>query len=265
MELFERGLLTLEDTGGLELKFGNAEALVSLIEKIANREGIGDILAEGTRIASQKIGKNSERYAVHVKGLELPAYEPRASPAMGLSYAVADRGGCHLRSWPIGPECLNAYWLGAKPIKLDRWSPENKAIVVVQQEHQYAAKFALGVCDFCYWDNQRLTNILWTVTGFDEYRDVRNFELAGERIINLIRTINVRFGISSKDDKLPPRIHNDPLKTGPAANRVLREEDFEFMKKDYYNIRGWGAEGRPTVEKLKELGMDDVLRYVNWR
>ncbi|MEM4968242.1 MAG: aldehyde ferredoxin oxidoreductase family protein [Nitrososphaerota archaeon] len=265
MELFERGLLTLEDTGGLELKFGNAEALVSLIEKIANREGIGDILAEGTRIASQKIGKNSERYAVHVKGLELPAYEPRASPAMGLSYAVADRGGCHLRSWPIGPECLNAYWLGAKPIKLDRWSPENKAIVVVQQEHQYAAKFALGVCDFCCWDNQRLTNILWTVTGFDEYRDVRNFELAGERIINLIRTINVRFGISSKDDKLPPRIHNDPLKTGPAANRVLREEDFEFMKKDYYNIRGWGAEGRPTVEKLKELGMDDVLRYVNWR
>lgn len=265
MELFEKGLLTREDTGGIELKFGNAEALVAMVEKIANREGLGDVLAEGTRIASQRIGKGSERYAVNVKGLELPAYEPRASPAMGLSYAVADRGGCHLRSWPIGPECLNAYWLGARPLKLDRWSPENKAIVVVQQEHQYAAKFATGVCDFCCWDNQRLTNILWTVTGFDEYRDVRNFELAGERIINLIRLINVRFGVTAKDDRLPPRIYLDPLKTGPAAGRVLKEEDFNYMKRDYYRIRGWDEEGRPTVEKLKELGMDDVLNYVSWR
>ncbi len=103
------------------------------------------------------------------------------------------------------------------------------------------------------------------MTGFDEYRDVRNFELAGERIINLIRLINVRFGVSSKDDKLPPRIHSDPLKTGPAANRVLKEEDFEIMKRDYYNIRGWDGDGRPVPEKLKELGMDDVLRYVEWR
>ena len=264
MELFERGILTTKDTDGLELRFGNAEALVEMVEKIGKREGIGDILAEGTKLAAKKIGKGSERYAVNVKGLELPAYEPRASPAMGLSYAVADRGGCHLRSWPIGPEVFGAFWLGAKPVKLDRWSPKNKALVVVQQEHQYAAKFAEGICDFCCWDNQRLTNVLWTTTGFEEYKDVRNFERAGERIVNLIRIFNVREGITAKDDTLPPRIFEDPLKTGPAAGRVLPRDVFETMKRDYYRLRGWDKQGRPTPEKIKELGMDDALKFITW-
>lgn len=264
MECYEKGIITPEDTEGLELTFGNHEALVTMVEKIAKREGLGDILAEGVKRAAEKIGKGSERYAVHVKGLELPAYEPRASPAMGLSYAVADRGGCHLRSWPIGPECFGAFWLGAKPVKIDRWSPENKAKIVMEQEHQYAAKFALGVCDFCCWTNERLTYLLWTATGFDEYKDVREFERAGERIVNLTRIINLREGMTAKDDTLPPRIFEDPLKSGPAAGRVVKREDFEKMLKEYYKLRKYDDEGRPTPERLKELGMEDVIPKLPW-
>lgn len=265
-ELYERGIITNKDTEGLELRFGNDEAFIALTEAIAYRKtSLADILAEGTKKACEKLGRDSCRYAIHVKGLELPAYDPRAAPAMGLSYAVADRGGCHLRSWPIGPEVLGRYWLGAKPIPIERWSPENKAIIVVQQEHQYAAKFATGVCDFCCWDNERLSRLLYAITGFKEYADVRNFELAGERIVNLIRVFNVREGMTAADDVLPPRMHEDPHLTGPTKGRVLPREWFEKMKKEYYEIRGWDAEGRPKIETLKKVGVDeDVFKHVTW-
>jgi aldehyde:ferredoxin oxidoreductase len=265
-ELYERGIIGKEDTGGLELRFGNDEAYILLVEAIAYRKTpFADLLAEGTKIACEKLGRDSCRYAVHVKGLELPAYDPRAAPAMGLSYAVADRGGCHLRSWPTGPEVLGRYWLGAKPIPIERWSPENKAIIVIQQEHQYAAKFAAGVCDFCCWDNERLSLLIWTVTGFEEFKDVRNFELAGERIVNLIRVFNVREGMTSDHDVLPPRIHEDPHISGPTKGRVLPRDWFEKMKKEYYQIRGWDEKGRPTKETLKRVGVDEgVFKYVGW-
>jgi aldehyde:ferredoxin oxidoreductase len=265
-ELYERGIIGKEDTGGLELRFGNDEAYILLVEAIAYRKTpFADLLAEGTKIACEKLGRDSCRYAVHVKGLELPAYDPRAAPAMGLSYAVADRGGCHLRSWPIGPEVLGRYWLGAKPIPIERWSPENKAIIVIQQEHQYAAKFAAGVCDFCCWDNERLSLLIWTVTGFEEFKDVRNFELAGERIVNLIRVFNVREGMTSDHDVLPPRIHEDPHISGPTKGRVLPRDWFEKMKREYYQIRGWDEKGRPTKETLKRVGVDEgVFKYVGW-
>jgi len=265
-ELYEKGIIGKDVTGGLELRFGNDEAFVLLTEAIAYRKGdFANLLAEGTKRACEKLGKDTCRYAVHVKGLELPAYDPRAAPAMGLSYAVADRGGDHLRSWPIGPEVLGRYWLGAKPIAIERWSPENKAIIVVQQEHQYAAKFALGVCDFCCWDNERMSRLLYAITGFEEFKDVRMFELAGERIVNLIRVFNVREGMSAKDDVLPPRIHEDPHVSGPTKGRVLPREWFDKMKKEYYSIRGWDENGRPTRETLKRVGVDEgVFRHVTW-
>jgi aldehyde:ferredoxin oxidoreductase len=261
MECFEKGILSLDDTGGIELKFGNHEALITIIKKMGMREGIGDILADGVVVASKKIGKGSEKFAVHVKGLELPGYDARASPAMGLAYATADRGGCHLRAWPVGVEAMGAtgtFWMGP-PLEIDRWSPKNKALLVVRMQNQYAAKFSLIVCDFCGWENERLTKLLWTATGFEEYKDVRMFELAGERIFNLTRVINVLEGISKKDDTLPPKVFEEPLKSGPGAGRVLRREDFEVMLNDYYRIREWDDEGRPTMKKLKELQMDDIL------
>ena len=266
MECYEKGILTPKDTEGIELTFGNHEALLAVIEKIGKREGLGDVLADGVAVAAKKIGKGSERYAVHVKGLELPGYDARASPAMGLAYATADRGGCHLRAWPVGVEVMGytgSFWMGPV-IEIDRWTPKNKAKLVVRMQHQYAAKFSLEVCDFCCWVNERLSNLLWTATGFDEYKDVRRFELAGERIVNLTRVINVLEGTTIKDDTLPPRIFKDPLKTGPAAGRVLRPKDFETMLIDYYKLREWDAKGRPTAEKLKELDMEDIIPKLPW-
>jgi aldehyde:ferredoxin oxidoreductase len=266
MECYEKGILTPNDTGGIELEFGNHEAMITLIEKIGKREGIGDILADGVALAAQRIGSGSERYAVHVKGLELPGYDPRASPAMGLAYATADRGGCHLRAWPVGVEAMGAtgsFWMGT-PIEIDRWSPKNKAMLVIRMQHQYAAKFSLIICDFCCWNNEHMTNLLWTATGFNEYKDVRMFELAGERITNLIRVINVLEGITRKDDTLPPKIFEDPLKSGPAKGRVLKREDFEKMITDYYELREWDAEGRPILKKLKELDMEDIIPKITW-
>jgi len=150
------------------------------------------------------------------------------------------------------------------PLEIDRWSPKNKALLVVRMQHQYAAKFSLIICDFCGWENERLAKLLWTATGFEEYKDVRMFELAGERIVNLTRVINVLEGISRKDDTLPPKIFEEPLKSGPGAGRVLKREDFETMLNDYYRLRGWDDQGRPTVEKLRELQMDDIMAKLPW-
>ncbi|NIQ04996.1 MAG: hypothetical protein GWO20_04465, partial [Candidatus Korarchaeota archaeon] len=147
---------------------------------------------------------------------------------------------------------------------MDRYTIKNKAKLVVRMQHQYAAKFSLEVCDFCCWVNERMTNLLWTTTGFDEYKDVKAFELAGERIVNLTRIINLREGMTVKDDTLPQRIFEDPVKTGPAAGQVLKREDFEKMITKYYQLRGWDSEGRPTAEKLKELNMDDVMPNLSW-
>ncbi len=259
MELFEKGILGPDDTDGIHLTFGNADALIQMIHKIAKREGLGDLLAEGVKRASQKLGRGSERYAVHFKGMEPAAYEPKGSISMALSYSTSDRGGCHLRSWPIGPEVLGAFWLGANPTPLERWSPEKKALVVVEQQHQYAAKFAMAVCDFDCWNNQRLSNMLWTATGFDEYKDVKEFEKAGERITNLTWMFNIREGLTREDMKLSPRFTQDPIKSGPTAGHVVPEEDYEKMLSDYLELRGWDEQTRPTQAKLEELGMTDLM------
>lgn len=258
MELFERGILTGQDTDGIPLTFGNGAAMVQMIHKIARREGLGHLLGEGIRAAAAELGRGSERYAVHIKGMELPAYEPRGSISMALSYATSDRGGCHLRSWPIGPEVLGAFWLGAEPIELERWSPENKARVVVEQQHQYAAKFAMEICDFDCWNNERLTNMLWAATGFEEYRDVREFTRAGERITNAAWMFNLREGMTIDDLRLPPRLTQDPLRSGPTAGHVVPEEAYQKMLRDYCELRGWDEKARPKREKLEELGIGDL-------
>ncbi len=266
MECYERGILTPKETEGIELKFGNHEALLAMIEKIGKREGLGNILAEGSARAAKTIGKGSERYTVHVKGLELAAYDPRGSPAMGLCYATADRGGCHLRGWPIGVEAMGStgsYWMGPA-LEIDRWGTKNKAQLVANQQNNYYAKFSLEICDFGIWEDEPMSYLLWTATGFDEYRDVNAFELAGERIVNMTRVINVREGVTAKDDTLPTRIFEDPVKTGPAKGHVVKREDFKKMLDEYYTLRRWDSEGRPTAKRLEEIDMKDVALRLPW-
>jgi aldehyde:ferredoxin oxidoreductase len=256
MECFEKGILTEKDTSGIRLKFGNHEAMNEMIVKIAERKGLGDLLAEGVKIASEKIGKHSGRFAMHVKGLELPGWGIRGAPSMGLAYATADRGGCHQRAWPI------SYELGSRTPdgKLsERYNPEGKALGTKYDQDLGAALYSLIACDFSTGaiGTQRYIDLLNAETGWTF--DQNTFMETGERIWNLIRAFNIREGITKKDDTLPPRIFEDPLPVGIAKGRVLPKEDFERMLKEYYELREWNLNsGIPTYEKLKKLRLEDV-------
>jgi aldehyde:ferredoxin oxidoreductase len=245
MECFERGLIGLEDTGGVELKFGNAEAMIQMIHKIAKKEGFGAILSEGVARASRIIGKGSENFAMHVKGLEIPAYDPRGAKAQGLSYAVSNRGACHLRAYMI------KYEIFGTPFKVDRFDQSTgKVKLLINTEHEYAVIDSLVLCirlplavDF-----GTIAKLLSSATGWD-FSEKELYEV-GERIWNLERLFNVREGFSREHDTLPPRILTEPFREGPAAGHVVNLKD---MLEDYYKLRGWDENGKPTKERLKQL------------
>ena len=255
MDCYERGLLTKEETDGLSLNFSNKESAILLLEKISRREGIGDLLAEGVARASKKLGKGSEEFAMHVKGLEIPAYDPRVAIGMGLAYAISPPGATHTRAFPISGALFGGWWVGADPVKLDPRRPENFAQVCIQQNHWQAYRFSTGHCDFGLLEPPwGLPQLLRDSTGWPEIAD---WQKIGERIINTYRMFSVREGITRKDDTLPPTFFKNPI-LGPAEGAVISMEDFEFMLNDYYKLRGWDSEGRPTREKLRELDIEDL-------
>lgn len=259
MECYEREIFKHKDTDGLKLSFGNHKAMNEMILKIAKREGLGDLLAEGVKRASEKIGKGLE-FAMHVKGLELPGWAIRAAPSMGLAYATADRGGCHQRAWPI------TYELGSRTPNgkyLERYSPEGKAFVTKHDQDLIAALYSLVACDFTIGaiGTGRYIKLLNAATGWAY--DMKRFMETGERIWNLIRAFNVREGIRKEDDTLPPRIFEEPLPSGMAKGKFLPREDFEKMRREYYKLRGWNPQtGIPTYEKLKKLMLEDVAKQL---
>ena len=243
MEAFEKGYITLKDTDGVELRFGNAEAMVTMVEKIAKREGFGDILAEGSKRFAEKIGH--PEISMNVKGLELPAYDPRGAKGHGLAYATSNRGGCHLRAYMIAPEILEV------PKKLDRFSTDGEKIEMLKTLHDlFAAVNSLVLCIFTTFalEPKDYAEILTPGVGI-EFTE-KEFMKVGERIYNLERLILVREGITSKDDRLPKRLEKVPMPEGPAKGHTVPIEE---MLPKYYEIRGWDKEGRPTEEKLKEL------------
>lgn len=260
MECYERRLLTNKDTNGLKLSFGNHKAMNRIIVKIAKREGLGDLLAEGVRRASEKIGKGSEKFAMHVKGLELPGWGIRAAPSMGLAYATADRGGCHQRAWPI------AYELGSRTPygkSIERYSPEGVAFATKYDQDLVAALYSLVACDFATGaiGTGQYINLLNAATGWN-YSPERFME-TGERIWNLTRVFNSRAGTQKEDDTLPPRIFEDPLPSGIARGRKLPKENFEKMIREYYEVRGWDFEtGMPTCEKLRKLRLGNIVKQM---
>jgi aldehyde:ferredoxin oxidoreductase len=251
-ECYEKGLLPKDQFGGLEPKFGDGNFQQKMIMDIAHRRGIGDLLAEGVKRASEKIGEPAKALAVHIKGLETPAWDPRSSPAMGLALATADRGGCHERSWPITYE-LGAVWPGGRP--LERFSLEGKAEVVKWEQDYLAALYSLVACDFTRSGIQPdiFVKMLVAATGWDI--GYEEFMKVGERIWNLTRLFNVREGISRKDDNLPPRLKYEPVVSGPTKGRIFSDKDLNKLLKDYYALRGWDSQGRPTKDKLIELSL----------
>ncbi len=247
MELYERGILTNRDTDGLELRFGNTGAAVALPKLIAYRKGIGNVLAEGVARASKIVGKGSDRYALHVKGLEYPGYDPRGTFGMALAYATSDRGADHNRAWPVGYDAFG---------KLDPLTPEGKAKICQMDHIRTSVKWSTTMCDFLAANLALCARMINTSCGTSYVED--SLKVVGRRIWTMARLFNQREGFSRKDDTIPPRIYLDPLPEGNPKGKVVSKEDFEKMLSEYYRIWDWDEEGRPTNATIQELGLTDL-------
>jgi aldehyde:ferredoxin oxidoreductase len=257
MDCHEKGILTHEDLGGLDAHFGNSEALVQLIEKIGKREGIGDMLADGVKVAAEKIGKNSSALAMQIKGLEVTGYDLRCLKTAALGSAVSFRGADNNRS--------GAYTFDLKG-KVDRLKAEKgRGKLVKDAEDIYALIDSLIICKNAkgtlYKELADMAKLYNLVTGYEMTPEELN--ITGERINTLAKLINVREGKSRKDDTLPWKVINQPIiDEGPVKGSVVTQEELDLMLDDYYQARGWNVEGIPTKTKLKELGLEDFLNII---
>ena len=246
MECFERELISPSQTEGLEIRFGDSEASLSAIKRMAMREGFGNIMAEGVRTVANFIGNGSEQFAMHVKGMEFPAYEPRGAFGSGLSYAVSPRGACHRRAWPPAIEILG----GVPPYTI-----EGKASMIKELYDENCVLHSLLVCDmpakFIPLSLDDYSQYLRAATG--ESVPVEEFQTIAERIETLIRMFNNREGLTRKDDTLPYRTLHEPLPDGPAKGQAIGEENLNKMIDEYYTLRGWDASGVPTEQTIKKL------------
>ena len=262
MECFEKGILTKEQTGGLEIAFGDGDMVVALVEKIAKREGIGDLLANGTRAVAGKLGQGSEKFAMHVKGLELPAYDSRAAKITGLGYVTANRGGDHMTGYIQGPTFIDIPFLIVDDSSIRdpfQANPE-EAHVLVDMENALTVLDAFGGCKFMgmLLPADELIDLYERATGLS--MTTEDFRKAGERIYNLTRLACVREGATRDDDVLPARLMTQPLPGGPAEGMVNNQEMLGLMKDAYYDFRGWDrVTGIPTPEKLQELDLQDLI------
>jgi aldehyde:ferredoxin oxidoreductase len=260
MECFQRGILSVKDLDGLELKWGDYHAMASLIKKIAQREGVGALLAEGSARAAAEIGGDAGRYAMHVKGLEIPGYDPRGAIGMALAYAVADRGGCHLRAWTIYDEVVG---------EMDRFAAASKALLVASRINRKALMDSIGMCEVMGLSDH-YAGLLEAATGWKVEMKINkdlpgtfieDFLIEGDsggigrRISNLTRAFNIREGLGKKDDQLPARYYEETVTEGPVRGHAVSRADFEKMREEFYSICGWDENGVPTRGTLTQLGL----------
>jgi aldehyde:ferredoxin oxidoreductase len=254
MDLFEKGIITKEDTGGLDLKFGNEEAYAKMPEMIAMRSTkIGDLLAEGSLRAARAIGKDTEKLVMHSKGSEYPAYDPRGSIGMALAYATSDRGADHNRAWPVASD---AYGDG------DPWSTEGKAQTCHDEQILKSYKWSMIFCDFYGVSAENMAMYYTAVTGLPADADWLNG--VGVRIWNLVRAFNVREGFSRKDDTMPDRMETEPLPSGKTQGKFVSREAFEKMLSEYYELWGWDEQGRPTKKTLEDAGLSEIVGTLDY-
>lgn len=242
MELYEKGYIKKEEVGH-DLKFGNGEAMVDLIEKMGLRKGFGDILAEGSYRLAEKYGH--PELSMTTKKQEYPAYDPRGIQGIGLNFATSNRGACHVRGYTIAPE------IAGVPQKLDPHATEGKAFWVKAFQDVTAIVDSAGLCLFTTFaigadDILPMINGL-TGAGYT----IESLMAAGERIYNLERMFNLKAGLTGKDDTLAPRLLNEPIPEGPAKGLVSK---LGTMLPEYYQLRGWDSNGNPGSEKLSQLG-----------
>jgi aldehyde:ferredoxin oxidoreductase len=260
MEAYERGLLSREDLDGIDLRFGNADAALVTLRRMAYREGkLGELLADGVKAASERLGKNSNKFAIHVKGLELPAYDVRGLKGVGLSFAVSVRGADHLNAVCYSTELKGTWW---KFSGIDRFSSRNKGFMVKIHEDIMTLYDALGICKFSrgFFYVEELPPVIEAATGLK--LKVSELFTVGERIYNLERAYNAREGFSRKDDRLPHRVLWEPIPEGPSAGSRITPLELEEMLNEYYAARGWSEDGIPTKAKLVQLDLFDEAREV---
>ncbi len=257
MECFEKGIITAEDTDGVELTWGNMHAVFEMLKKITFREGLGDVLAEGSRKAAVKIGKGSEELTVEIKGLEVPMHDPRGSHGLALAYMMSPRGGCHMMHLQDAVERGVAAYpeMGLEEIYEGQTS-EGKAKLVKITEDIGQPLNAICLCQFVSWciSVDDMAAMLSTVTGCDYTRE--SYAAAGESIWMIKRVINNLMGIRKKDDRLPKKILT-ALKDGAAAGSVPDEQK---LLKEYYELRGLDEEGIPTMEALSRANLEEAIQ-----
>ena len=225
MEMTEKGV---HDFG---IRFGEAEKMLKYIELMARREGVGADLALGVKLLSEKYGGTD--YAIHVKGLEYPQYEPRGSWGMSVCYAVSDRGACHMRAYAPAEEVFEA--------SIPPYTAEGKGQMVQNLGKSNAVKFSMCICDFWGISYETMAEVMTLVTG-EEYTSERMQEI-GMRVLNIGRAFNQREGFNRTHDTIPKRLVNEELKSGPAAGQKIPQEAFDQMLSDYYDVMGWNQDG----------------------
>jgi len=265
MECFERGLISLEDTGGLELRFGNAEAMLTLVEQIARREGFGDLLAEGSLRAAQKIGGDALRYAIQVKGMELALHDPRGKYNVGLGYAVAEIGADHLVV-PHDPSLADPEsqtFKDARALGITEAAP-SRSLSDVKVQHFYILEKLTSlekVIGFCFFGPaprslilpEEVQEAINAATGWD--LSIEEMLQIGERATNLARLFNQREGFSRQDDVLPERMY-EPLENGALQGESMSRQEVEHALSVLYRMKGWDEDsGMPTSEKLAQLNL----------
>jgi len=255
MEAVERGLLRAEDLDGIELRFGDEDAFLAALERLGRKEGkLGELLGDGVKAACDRLGAGEE-FAIHIKGLELPAYDIRGAKGVALAFAVSYRGGCHLTACAYGPEYGGSWWVFGK---VDRRSARGKGPFIKLLEDLMAVYDVLGICKFSrhIFFLEGLPEMVKAATGLG----LTGAELlaVGERLINLARVFNVREGLTRADDHIPPRVSRDPIPAGPSVGDRVSEEELQAMLDDYYAARGWSREGVPLKAVLLALDLPEV-------
>lgn len=263
MECYEAGILTKADTDGIELTWGNADAMIAMIHKIGKREGLGDILADGVMRAAERIGKGSEQFALHVKGQELPMHEPRGKVGVGLAYAVSPTGADHMEA-PHDPDFEGFGVLDNGMSEIGLIEPVDRLDLGPRKVHAFfyaqtvwSLYNSVGMCDFVGMPIgalklHALVNYVNAATGWD--MSLWEMMKVGERANTLSRLYNLREGFSAADDNLPQRMF-EPLQNGKLEGVAIDEEEFAEAMTLYYQMAGWGDNGVPTNAKLAELGL----------
>jgi aldehyde:ferredoxin oxidoreductase len=264
MECYENGIINRDDTGGIELTFGNADAMVKMVEMIANREGLGDVLAEGVMRAAENFGSGADKFAIHVKGQELPMHEPRGKRSLALAYSLSPTGADHMEGAHdvfyqlLDPEGKHVFApLGLlEPIdNLDMGPRKVRAFYYTKQ--LFDLYNSIGMCKFVGvpigpLPIKELVKHVKAVTGWDT--SLWELLKAAERANVMMRVFNFREGFTKDDDTLPERMFQE-LQNGALKGEKIDRDDFEKMKKIYYQMAGWDETGYPTKARLAELSL----------